>query len=38
MAGPKIPRALLNGTMAAIVGLASAWLASSLALAPMIGA
>lgn len=38
MAGPKIPRGLLSGTVAAIVSLASAWLASSLALAPMIGA
>ena len=38
MAGSKTHTALFGGTVAAIVGLASVWLASSLALAPMIGA
>ena len=38
MAGTRTHKALFSGIVAAIVSLASVWLASSLALAPMLGA
>jgi hypothetical protein len=38
MAGSNTHKTLCSGAVAAIISLASVWLASSLALAPLIGA